>query len=133
MLINPGADGFSATTAKRGLAKPRFLAWHTAARFVALAPLRRVQAQMTEDRFGHRSQVLRHPSWQVTNNGAARGGRAFHHRQRPHVNLCQLGTIQARMRVVMQQQRHATAGPATQPAARCGRGRAAHRPPRLVA
>jgi len=120
---------------KRSLAEAQaqFLAWRTDATFAALAPLRRVQEQITEARFEHLSQFLRHPAWEATNNGAERGGRAFRHRQGPHFNLRQPSSIEAAFRVVAQQQRQAATAPAVQPAARCGRGRHIQLPERMAA
>ena len=120
---------------KRSLAEAqaRFAAWRSDAAFAGLAPLRRVHAQITQERFAHLSQFLRQPAWEATNNGAERGGRAFRHRQGPHFNLRQPASIDAAFRVLAQLQRDAATPPAVQSAARCGRGRHIPLPARVAA
>ncbi len=56
-----------------GEARLRYEAWRADARYGAVAPLRRVQTQATDERFGRLSPFLRNPRWEATNNGAARG------------------------------------------------------------
>jgi hypothetical protein len=67
-------------------ARDRFAAWSSAARYAAVAPLRRVQERMAaqSERLSH---FLRNPGWEATNNGAERAGRALRHGQAPHFNL----------------------------------------------
>jgi transposase len=116
----------------RSEAQVRFQAWRSDAAFAALAPLRRVQDQITDERFERLSHFLRHPAWEATNNGAERGGRAFRHRQGPHFNLRQPTSLEAAFRVVAQQQRERVTAPLPS-VGRCSRGRHIRLPSCLAA
>jgi hypothetical protein len=105
-------------------ARARYEAWRTEARYGASAPLRRVQAQATDERFVRLSPFLRDPRWEATNNGAERQGRAFRHRQAPHFNLRSPTAIDQAVAIAARQRRAALTAAATPPAATCRRGRA---------
>jgi hypothetical protein len=68
-------------------AQTRYQAWRTNPAYLAVAPLAAVITTVDERRFTRLSQFLRHPTWEATNNGAERAGRAFRHLQGPHFNL----------------------------------------------
>lgn len=93
-----------------GEARLRYEAWRADARYGAVAPLRRVQTQATDERFGRLSPFLRNPRWEATNNGAERAGRAFRHRQDPHFNLRSRASIDQALAVTTQRRKIATTG-----------------------
>jgi hypothetical protein len=68
-------------------AQARYQAWRTNPAYLAVAPLAAVITTVDERRFTQLSHFLRHPTWEATNNGAERAGRAFRHLQGPHFNL----------------------------------------------
>jgi hypothetical protein len=61
--------------------------WHRRAAASPLAPLRTRARKVGPARFDRLRQFLRHPTWEATNNGAERTGRAFRQGQGPHFNL----------------------------------------------
>ena len=65
-------------------AQERYVRWQATAAYATLPPLRKVQAGCDAARFAQLSHFLRQPSWEATNNGAERAGRAFRHQQAPH-------------------------------------------------
>jgi transposase-like protein len=69
------------------VAQRRHARWHTDSAYQGLAPLRRVQCSVDGAQFARLSHFLRRPTWEATNNGAERAGRAFRHGQGPHFNL----------------------------------------------
>ena len=68
-------------------ARTRYETWRNNLTYLALPPLRRVLARMSDAHFERLSAFLQQPHWEATNNGAERGARAFRHRQAPHFNL----------------------------------------------
>jgi len=91
-------------------AQMRYEAWRTNATYRAVSQLRHAQEQMNAAKFEHLSQFLRHPEWEATNNGAERAGRAFRHRQAPHFNLRNPGSIDRALNLAASlRQEHATA------------------------
>jgi len=107
-----------------GEARLRYEAWRADARYGAVAPLRRVQTQATDERFGRLSPFLRNPRWEATNNGAERAGRAFRHRQGPHFNLRSRASIDQALAVTAQRRKTAATMHELQPVAAGRRGRA---------
>jgi hypothetical protein len=98
-------------------------AWRTRPAYHALAPLRRVLARMTAERFAQLGAFLRDPTWEATNNGAERGGRAFRHRQAPHFTLRSAATIEGAIVVAACERKAAATDPTPPAGARCRRGR----------
>jgi Homeodomain-like domain/Transposase len=119
------ADGQRRSAAE---AQRRYHAWRTRPEYYALAPLRRVLARMTAERFAQLGAFLRHPIWEATNNGAERGGRAFRHRQAPHFNLRGTAAIEGAIIVDACQRKGAVTDPAPPAGARCRRGRLPKQP-----
>jgi hypothetical protein len=74
-------------------AQERYVRWQATAEYAALPPLRTVQAGCDAARFAQLSHCLRQPTWEATNNGAARAGRAFRHQQAPHFSWRTAGGI----------------------------------------
>jgi hypothetical protein len=105
-------------------AKARFEAWRTNPAYQAVPPLKRVQQQMTNAKFEHLSQFLRHPEWEATNNGAERAGRAFRHRQAPHFNLRKEEFIEQAITVAACRRKETAMQAPPQPFHTCQRGRA---------
>lgn len=104
-------------------ARARYAAWRTDAGYGTIAPLRRVQAQASDEHFGRVSPFLRDPRWEATNNGAERMGRAFRHQQAPHFNVRSPTSIDRAVAMAARQRKvAATMGPP--PVAACRRGRA---------
>lgn len=101
----------------------RYRVWQADPVFRSLAPLRRVQDGITEERFQRLRAFLRDPTWQPTNNAAERGGRSFRHGQHPHFNLRRPWSIRNDLKVsAFLRQRRLTA-PQPLLSYRCLRGR----------
>jgi hypothetical protein len=115
---------------KRSLdeAQRRYIAWREDARYAAVPALRRVLTQMSDDRFTALSQFLRQPTWEATNNGAERAGRAFRHGQGPHFNLRSVVAIDGALKVQMQRRMETAIAPPPVPVAQSTRGRRSVRP-----
>lgn len=84
----------------------------------ALAPVRRVQARMTDAHFDLLCTFLANDRWQATNNAAERMGRVFRHLQAPHYNLRSERAIEGALKV-----RALRGMQPPSPAARSSRGR----------
>jgi hypothetical protein len=106
-------------------ARERFAAWSSDGEYAAVASLRRVQERMTAQ-VEHLSQLLRHPGWEATNNGAERAGRAFRHRQAPRFNLRTETAIEGAIVVMACQRKAAATTEQHRELARCRRGRKPH-------
>jgi transposase-like protein len=114
------ADGQRRSLAE---ARARYESWRIQADYRAVPQLRRIQEKVTEAKFEHLSQFLRHPKWEATNNGAERAGRAFRHRQAPHFNLRSKEGIEGALVVAACKQKEAATRPPTREANRSPRGR----------
>jgi transposase len=104
-------------------ARARCEAWRSNPDYAAIPTLRRIQERMTDGHFERLSQFLRHPTWEATNNGAERAGRAFRHRQAPHFNLRGQAAIEGALVVAACQQKVAATAPPNRNVSRCWRGR----------
>jgi transposase len=104
-------------------ARTRYQAWQSNPAYRAVPQLRRLLDRMTDAKFDHLSQFLRHPGWETTNNGAERTGRAFRHRQAPHYNLRTKEHIENAINVVACLRKEAALGAPSQPFHTCQRGR----------
>ena len=90
---------------RRSVADARMRYAHWAAKeYGELLALRRVQERVTPAHFEKLSHFLRHPTWEATNNGAERGGRAFRHLQGPHYNVRSEKSIHGAIELRAQQQ-----------------------------
>jgi hypothetical protein len=65
----------------------RYPQWQDNPAYQAVGALHKIRAAVDGPRFAQLSQLLHHPTWEATNNGAERAGRAFRHVQGPHFNL----------------------------------------------
>jgi transposase len=104
-------------------AKARFEAWRTNPDYREIPALKKVLGRMTDAKFEHMSQFLRNSSWEATNNGAERTGRAFRHRQAPHFNLRKTTSIENAIVVSACLRKQANQEPAKEPFHTCQRGR----------
>ncbi len=104
-------------------ARRRYEAWRTNPDYHTIPPLRRIQEQMTEVKFESLSHFLRHPTWEATNNGAERVGRAFRHQQRPHFRLRTEAAIENKIKVTACLRKHAATRSPARPFHTCQRGR----------
>jgi hypothetical protein len=57
-------------------AQTRYQHWQTNPAYQAVVPLHKILAAVDGPRFAQLSQFLKHPTWEATNNGAERAGRA---------------------------------------------------------
>ncbi|MEI7768564.1 MAG: transposase [Chloroflexales bacterium] len=103
-------------------AREQFSAWSNDAAFAAITGLRQVQERMRAQ-FEHVSAFLQQPSWEATNNGAERFGRAFRHRQAPHFTLRNQEAIVGSITMMACHQKAVATAPASGDRARSGRGR----------
>jgi hypothetical protein len=108
-------------------AEQRYRAWHEDPTAAELAPLRRQQQHLDADHFRRLSAFLHNPTWEPTNNAAARGGRAFRHSQHPHFRLRSIHTIAADLKVQACLRMERACSPLLPRLHHCQRGR----PPRL--
>jgi hypothetical protein len=92
------------------VAQARHAAWHADPASQQRAPLCRIQSSVDGEQFMRLSQFLRHPTWEATNNGAERAGRAFRHGQAPHFTLRSVTSIehQLKMHMCLRQQTELT-------------------------
>lgn len=104
-------------------AQARYEAWRNDPDYRAVPTLRRALARMTDERFAHLGAFLHRPTWEATNNGAERGGRAFRHRQAPHFNLRAPAAIEGALVVAACQRKAAATAPTPPARGRSGRGR----------
>jgi transposase len=104
-------------------ARSRYVAWRANPDYSKIPALKQVLDRMTETKFGQISQFLRNPTWEATNNGAERAGRAFRHRQAPHFNLRKTTTIENELVVSACLHMRASQEPAVGPFHTCQRGR----------
>ena len=103
-------------------ARAAFTDWSTDEIFAAHTALRRVQERMRAQ-FERVSTFLQNPSWEATNNGAERFGRAFRHRQAPHFNLRSREAIAGAITVMACHQKAIVTTPPSQDCVHSGRGR----------
>ena len=104
-------------------AEQRYQAWRTRPEYQALPPLRRLLATLTQERFARLGAFLGDPTWEATNNGAERAGRAFRHQQAPHFNLRTEPEIEGAILVAACQRKATITERVVPAAARSGRGR----------
>jgi hypothetical protein len=107
----------------REAARIRWQQWREHPDYQAVAPLRRIQQQVDERRFGRLSQFLRQPTWEATNNGAERMGRGFRHQQAPHFTLRTEVAIEGALKAGACLRREEVIGAARPAVSRCQRGR----------
>jgi hypothetical protein len=101
----------------------RYQAWQAHPAFAAVAPRRRIQESVDAARFRRLSHFLGHPTWEATNNGAERMGRAFRHLSAPHFTLRTATAADAALKVRACRRKQQGAQPVTALANRCPRGR----------
>jgi hypothetical protein len=110
------------TQRSRSGARERYEHWHRHPAYAAIAPLRKVQEQLDGAQLAQLSHFRSHPTWEATNNGAERGGRAFRHRQASHFTRRSAASLEHALQA--EAGRHmAAAGRGTPAAAHCTRGR----------
>jgi hypothetical protein len=92
------------------VAQVRHACWQTNPAYRQLAPLYRIQCSVDGAQFTRLSHFLRHSTWEATNNGAERAGRAFRHGQAPHFTLRSVTAIEhhLKMRMCLRQQTELT-------------------------
>jgi hypothetical protein len=111
-----------------GEARGRWQQWRENPDDQAVAPLRQVQQQVDEQRFGRgtrhgSSQFVRQPSWEATNNGAERTARQFRHHQAPHYTLRTAAAIEGALTAGACLHREEVIGAVRPEVSRCHRGR----------
>jgi hypothetical protein len=105
-------------------AEQRYRTWQADAEAAKLALLRRLLQHLDPDHFARLSAFLRNPAWESTNNAAERGGRAFRHRQHPHLRSAK--TVDADLKVRAYVRRERFSSPPPQRLHQCQRRRRQH-------
>lgn len=100
--------------------------WHEHTTYREVLPLARAQRQLDPAHFERLSHFLDEPTWEATNNGAARTARLFRHRQAPHFALRSQVAIAAAFNVGAFLRKEALTQHNDLTAARCRRGRPRH-------
>jgi hypothetical protein len=104
-------------------AQTRYQHWQTNPAYQAVVPLQKSLAAVDGPHFAQLSQFLKHPTWEATNNGAERAGRAFRHLQGPHFNLRTPTSIEHALAARAHIAKDTIMLQASASPSRCGRGR----------
>jgi len=104
-------------------AQARYQDWQANPAYQAVASLHKILAAVDESRFVQLSQFLKDPTWEATNNGAERAGRAFRHLQGSHFNLRTRTAIDHALAAQAHMRKDMSLAQTTVPPSRCTRGR----------